>query len=104
MTSDEEIQKQIDEQTAPERRRSERLRFILKMAIAGAVLVGLTLPAMVFLNIPGLSLETEIGIVDSMLYSMGGRTIVIALAGMIWSIPGAIVGGILGCAYSMLGR
>ena len=97
MTSDEEIQKQIDELTAPERRRSERLRFILKMTIPGGVLAGLAVPTIVFLAINGISLPTGIGIVDSMLYSMGGGPIVIVLAATIWSIPGALAGSMFGC-------
>lgn len=58
--------------------------------------------SMVFQDIPGLSLATEIGIVDSILYSMASGPIVIVLVGMIWSIPGAIVGSVVGCALSGL--
>jgi len=97
MTSDDEIQKQIDELEAPLRYRAVRLRSILKMSILGAVLAGLSVLAIVFLGITGISLATGIRFIDSMLYSMGGGPMVIVLAAMIWSIPGAVAGGILGC-------
>ena len=58
-------------------------------------------PAMVFLDVPVLSLAMGIRLVDSMLYSTGGVPIVIVLTAMIWSIPGAIVGGVLGCLCSV---
>ena len=96
MTSDKEIQKQLDELEAPLRYRAVRLRFILKMSIVGGVLAGLSVPAIVFLDISGIALATGIRFVDSMLYSMGGGPMVIVVAAMIWSIPGAVAGGILG--------
>lgn len=99
MTSDDEIQKQIDELEAPLRYRAVRLRFILKMSIVGGVLAGLSVPAIVFLDISGISLATGIRFIDSMLYSMGGGPRVIVLAAMIWSIPGAVVGAVFGCLY-----
>ena len=104
MTSDEEIQKQIDELTAQERQRWCRGRFILKTTILGGMLAGLAVPTLVFLDIPGLSLATGIGQVDSMLSSMGGGPIVIVLAAMIWSIPGAIAGFALGSLATAIRR
>lgn len=104
MTSDEEIQKKIDELEAPLRRRAERLRFIVKMSILGGALAGLSVLAIVFLGITGISLATGIRFIDSMLYSMGGGPMVIVLAAMIWSVPGAIAGGVLGGVYSILDR
>lgn len=102
MTSDEEIQKQIRELEAPLRRRAERLRFIFKMTILGGLLAGMAVPAIVLLDISGISLATGIRFVDSMLYSMGGGPMVIVLAAMIWSIPGALVGGIVGGILSVV--
>lgn len=101
MTSDDEIQKQIDELEAPLRYRAVRLRFILKMSIVGGVLAGLSVPAIVFLDISGISLATGIRFIDSMLYSMGGGPMVIVLAAVIWSMPGAIAGAIVGYVFSM---
>lgn len=102
MTSDDEIQKQIDELEAPLRYRAVRLRSILKMSILGAVLAGLSVLAIVFLGITGISLATGIRFIDSMLYSMGGGPMVIFLAAIIWSIPGAIAGGIVGCVLTVI--
>ncbi len=99
MTSDDEIQKQIDELEAPLRRRAERLRFIVKMSILGGALTGLSVLAIVFLGLTGISLATGIRFIDSMLYSMGGGPEVIVLAAMIWSVPGAFAGTIVGCLY-----
>jgi hypothetical protein len=96
MTTDDEIQKQIDELEAPLRHRGVRLRLIFKMAILGGALAGLSVLGIVFLGITGISLATGIRFIDSMLYSMGGGPMVIVLAAMIWSIPGAVAGGILG--------
>lgn len=104
MTSDEEIQKQIDELEAPIRRRSVQLRFIFKMTILGGVLAALAVPAIIFLDISSISLATGIRFIDSMLYSIGGGPMVIVLAAMIWSIPGAILGGIIGCVFSLVRR
>lgn len=101
MTSDEEIQKQIDELEAPLRRRADRFGFIVKMSILGGALAGLSVLAIVFLGFTGISLATGIRFIDSMLYSMGGGPMVIVLAAMIWSIPGAIVGAVFGCLYSL---
>jgi hypothetical protein len=100
MTTDEEIQKEIDELEAPIRRRSAQLRFILKMTILGGGLAGLSVLTIVFLGITGISLATGIRFIDSMLYSMGGGPMVIFLAAIIWSIPGAIAGGIVGCVLT----
>ncbi len=102
MTTDEEIQKEIDELEAPIRRRSAQLRFILKMTILGGGLAGLSVLTIVFLGITGISLATGIRFIDSMLYSMGGGPMVIFLAAIIWSIPGAIAGGIVGCVLTVI--
>lgn len=102
MTSDQEIQKRIDELKAPLRRRTERLRFIVKMSLLGGALAGLAVLAIVFLDITSISLATGIRFIDSMLYSMGGGPEVIVLAAMIWSIPGAIVGAVAGTFLSFL--
>lgn len=102
MTSDEEIQKQIDELEAPLGRRAKRLRFVVKTAILGGALAGLSVLAIVFLGITGISLATGIRFIDSMLYSMGGGPEVIVIAAMIWSIPGAIAGSVLGLLWSLM--
>lgn len=101
MTSEEEIQNQIDELEAPLRRRADRLRFIIKMSILGGALAGLLVLAIVFLGITGISLATGIRFIDSMLYSMGGGPMVIVLAAMVWSVPGAITGGVVGSLLSL---
>lgn len=102
MTSDEEIQKQIDELEAPLRRRAGRLRFIFKMTILGGLLTGMSVLAIAFLGINGISLATGIRFIDSMLYSMGGGPMVLVLAAMIWSVPGAMLGAISGSVLSLL--
>ena len=56
--------------------------------------------AIVLLGITGISLATGIRFVDSMLYSMGGGPLVLVLVAVIWSIPGAIAGGLVGWLYS----
>jgi len=48
----------------------------------------------------GLSLATGLGLVDSMLYSTRVGLIVIVFAAMIWSIPGASPGSVIGFALS----
>lgn len=101
MTSDEEIQKQIAELEAPLRRGADRLGFIVKMSILGGALADLSVLAIVFLGFTGISLATGIRFIDSMLYSMGGGPMVIVLAAMIWSVPGAIIGAGLGTLLSL---
>lgn len=102
MISDDEIQKQIDQLEAPLRDRAVRLRFILKMSILGGAIAGLSVLAIVFLGITSISLATGIRFIDSTLYSMGGGPMVIVLAAMIWSIPGAIAGSVLGFIWMVM--
>ena len=66
------------------------------------MLAALTVPAVVFLDISGISLTTGLHFIDSMLYSMGSGPMAIILAAMIWSIPGAVVGGIVGCVLTVV--
>lgn len=72
------------------------------MSLLGGALAGLSVVAIFFLGITGISLATGIRFIDSMLYSMGGGPMVIVLAAMIWSIPGVIVGAVAGTFLSFL--
>ena len=77
-----------------------------KRSIAGFIFVGAVLrAALVFLCIiilvfviapPGLNLQPNIKIVDSLLYSIGGPVAVV-LVSAYWSMIGAIGGAVLSC-------
>ncbi|MFT4558289.1 MAG: hypothetical protein ACKVII_11855 [Planctomycetales bacterium] len=100
MTSEDELQKQLNDLAEEQRRRTKPLRTIVVTTFLGGVLTALAVPAIIFLGINGVSLATGIDFVDSMLYSTGGGLLAIGVASIIWSIPGAFAGTIFGCLYS----